>query len=205
MKSINCIIVDYDVGNIFSIRQAVEALGYRVEVTRDPKAISNASHVILPGVGAFSHAKSKLDDHGLSEVVREYSLNGGNLLGICVGMQLLFSESYEYGEHKGLGLIPGKVDAIKKRINHARVPLIGWQELMPSADTSVFDHIELPNFYFVHSYECLPEDPLCITSFVAAYGNKICASVKDRNTIGVQFHPEKSGESGLRFLHNFLK
>ena len=204
MSSNKSVLVDYGVGNIFSIKQAVEACGHDIELSRDPDKIKQASHVILPGVGAFSHAIEKLEGFGLAQPIREYSQNGGNLLGICVGMQLLFSKSYEYGEHDGLDLISGSVDNIKKRNGNMRVPIIGWQAVHTHDNTKMFEGVDVPNFYFVHSYECLPEDKNLISSHVQIGETNICTSISQGNTTGVQFHPEKSGKFGLKFFQNFI-
>lgn len=198
------LIVDYGVGNIFSINQAIKKCGYDVELSRDLQKIKDASHVILPGVGAFSYAKTKLDSFDLAEPIREYSQNGGNLLGICVGMQLLFSKSYEYGVHDGLNLISGTVDAVAKRNIDVRVPIIGWHKACVKEGARLFDGIDVPSFYFVHSYECLPEDEDVTSSYIQIGDATICASVVQGQTTGVQFHPEKSGVYGLKFLQNFL-
>ena len=204
MTQNKCLLVDYGVGNIFSITQAIEACGFDVELSSDVKKIRNASHVILPGVGAFSHAKDKLDAFQLTEPLRIFAQNGGFLLGICVGMQLLFSEGFEYGTHKGLNIIRGKVDSIKKRAPSMRVPVIGWQFVEVMTDNALFADIEKQNYYFVHSYECLPEDDGLVSGCVPLDDIEICASVTQGHVSGVQFHPEKSGAAGLKLLHNFM-
>lgn len=204
MKNKRCLLVDYGVGNIFSIRQAVEACGFSLELSRDPRKIRDASHVILPGVGAFSHAVKMLETFDLIETLREYSINGGKLLGICVGMQLLFSKSYEHGEHLGFNLIEGAVESVTNRNTDIRVPIIGWYPLLPTDREGLFGGIDKPHFYFVHSYECLPRNKDVVAGYVQLDKAKICASVVMENTVGVQFHPEKSGEAGLRFLSNFV-
>lgn len=204
MTKNKCLLVDYGVGNIFSITQAIKACGFDVELSNDAKKIRDASHVILPGVGAFSHAKDKLDAFELTEPIRQYAQNGGYLLGICVGMQLLFSEGFEYGTHPGLDIIKGKVDSIKKRASSSRVPVIGWQSVKVMKDNGLFADIEEQNYYFVHSYECLPEDYGLVSSCVRLNSIEICASITQGHVSGVQFHPEKSGVAGLKFLHNFM-
>ena len=204
MTQNKCLIIDYGVGNIFSITQAIEACGFDVELSRDPREISKASHVILPGVGAFAHAKEKLDANELTDPLVEYASSGGYLLGICVGMQLLFSRSFEYGLHKGLNIIEGDVDYIKARASTARVPVIGWQPLQGTKDSNLFANIAEPNYYFVHSFECLPDNDRLISSYVLIDNLKICSSVSQGSITGVQFHPEKSGVVGLQFLHNFM-
>lgn len=203
-KKKRCLLVDYGVGNVFSIRQAVEACGFNIELSKDSRKIKDASHVILPGVGAFSHAIKMLETFDLIDSIQEYSKNGGNLLGICVGMQLLFSKSYEHGEHLGLNIIDGEVASVKIRNSDIRVPIIGWHPLLLSDNSGVFDGIDKPNFYFVHSYECLPRNKDLVAGYTQFDQTEICASVVMENTVGVQFHPEKSGESGLRFLSNFV-
>jgi len=204
MTQNKCLLVDYGVGNIFSITQAIEACGFDVELSNDVKKIRDASHVILPGVGAFSHAKDKLDAFELTEPLRQYAQNGGFLLGICIGMQLLFSEGFEYGTHQGLDIIRGKVNSIKKRASSVRVPVIGWQSVKVTKDNALFADIEEQNYYFVHSYECLPEDDGLISGYMSLDDIQICASVTQEHVSGVQFHPEKSGAAGLKFLHNFM-
>lgn len=205
MRLNKCLLVNYGVGNIFSITQALNACGYDVEISRDPKKIREASHVIFPGVGAFSHAKEKLKAFELIEPLKEYAQSGGFLLGICVGMQLLFSKSFEYGEYSGLDIIEGNVENIKKRISNVRVPVIGWQNLNVIDNNTLFNEISEPNYYFVHSYECRPANCKNSSSYVQFYDIEICASVTQGNVSGVQFHPEKSGKSGLKLLDNFMK
>ena len=158
----------------------------------------------ITGVGAFAHAKEKLDAFELSEPLIDYASNGGYLLGICLGMQLLFSRSFEYGTHEGLNVIQGDVDCIKNRASTIRVPLIGWHPLHGVKDSNLFNNIDEQNYYFVHSFECLPKDDQLLSSYVLIDNLKICSSVSQGNISGVQFHPEKSGVAGLKFLNNFM-
>ena len=204
MTQSECLLIDYGVGNIFSITQAIEACGFNVKLSRDSKEIREATHVILPGVGAFAHAKEKLDAFELSEPLIDYASNGGYLLGICLGMQLLFSRSFEYGTHEGLNVIQGDVDCIKNRASTIRVPLIGWHPLHGVKDSNLFNDIDEQNYCFVHSFECLPKDDQLLSSYVLIDNLKICSSVSQGNISGVQFHPEKSGVAGLKFLNNFM-
>ena len=200
-----CIVVDYGVGNIFSIMKSIAAVGHEPELSRDPATIKNATHVILPGVGAFKHASDKLKNLGLNECLKQFSTDGGNLLGICVGMQLLFTKSFEGGTHTGLNLIEGEVREIKQRVKNIRTPIIGWQEITSKQTSFPLDSEHGKLFYHVHSFECFPKDESVITSTYKIQKQEVCSSVRKQNTIGVQFHPEKSGKNGLRFIKNFLE
>ena len=204
MTQSECLLIDYGVGNIFSITQAIEACGFKVKLSRDAKEIRHATHVILPGVGAFAHAKGKLDAFELSEPLKDYASSGGYLLGICLGMQLLFSRSFEYGSHEGLNIIQGDVNYIKNRAPTIRVPLIGWQPLQGVKDSKLFANIDEQNYYFVHSFECLPNNERLLSSYVQIDELEVCSSVSQGNISGVQFHPEKSGVAGLKLLNNFM-
>ncbi len=199
-------IVDYGVGNLFSLTASFRAIGAEVCVTSDAEVIKAADKIILPGVGAFEDAAKKLRESGLADVICEEAKNGKPLLGICLGMQLLFEKSYEYGEHEGLGLIPGNVrpiaDVIPKEL---KIPHIGWNALCLIGEKSpIFKYInEGDCVYFVHSYyatDCNEYVTSC-----AEYGAPLTASVASGNVYGCQFHPEKSGEVGLSILRAFVE
>ena len=196
-------IVDYGVGNLFSLRNAFAAIGVEAVVTSDPQVLRNAERIVLPGVGAFEDAAAKLHRSGLGQAVIEQAQGGKPLLGICLGMQMLFDKSYEYGEHDGLGLIPGSVRPIENRIPTGyKIPHIGWNALKFCQDSPLFKYIqEGDHVYFVHSYHA--ED--CESSIIAVseYGAPLTAAVARDNVFGCQFHPEKSGKVGLNILRAF--
>ena len=199
-------VVDYGVGNLFSIESSCSLLGAETAVTGDPEVLRKADRIILPGVGAFGDAADKLRATGLDRAVLEEAAAGKPLLGICLGMQLLFETGYEYGVHKGLGLIPGSVRAMEGTIPpELKIPQMGWNALrLKNGGGPLFRGIEEGGYvYFVHSYsaeECGPY----ITA-VTEYGRDITAAVQRDNVYGTQFHPEKSGSVGLRILKNFCE
>ncbi len=199
-------VIDYGVGNLFSIRSSFARIGAEVVVTADKKIIDNADRIMLPGVGAFCDAAARLRETGLGELVKEEVKKGKPVMGICLGMQLLFERSYEYGEHEGLGILKGQVIPMKGYVDPAlKVPHIGWNSL----------HIERENgkllkyckegdyVYYVHSYFASN----CKDSVVATseYSKPLTAAVERENVFGCQFHPEKSGEVGLNILRAFCE
>ena len=196
-------IVDYGVGNLFSLSSSLKALGLETEVTRDASRLRAADRIILPGVGAFGDAKAKLDDTGLVPVIREEAARKP-LLGICLGMQLLFEKSYEYGEHTGLGLIPGTVRPIAEVIpSNLKIPHMGWNALQFRGEKHpLFRYLKEGDYvYFVHSFyaaEC-EQDTIAVTE----YGALLTAAAARGNVMGCQFHPEKSGQVGLNILRAF--
>ncbi len=201
-------IVDYGVGNLFSLSSSLSALGEETAVTGEPAAILSADRVILPGVGAFGDAARKLRSTGLFGTVREVAASGRPLLGICLGMQLLFEKSCEFGEHEGLGLVPGEVRPIKDVIPaELPVPHIGWNSLSFPGDrprSPIFRYTEPGDYvYFVHSYYGAGAGE-CLTAFTE-YGAELTAAVQNGNVYGTQFHPEKSGPVGLRILRAFCE
>lgn len=199
-------IVDYGVGNLFSLKSSLEAIGAEVEVTGDTKKIENADKIILPGVGAFEDAAKKLRDTGLDKVVIGEAKKGKPIMGICLGMQLLLEKSYEYGEHKGLGLIKGEIRPISEVIpKELKIPHIGWNALHFKGEKSeIFKYIAEGDFvYFVHSYYGANCEKSVIAT--AEYGAELTAAVADKNVYGCQFHPEKSGEVGLKILKAFCE
>ena len=197
-------IVDYGVGNLFSLTSSFAAIGVEAEASGDPEALLKADRLVLPGVGAFGDAAKALRDSGLAEVVTEAASRGKPLLGICLGMQLLFDESYEYGVHPGLGLIPGQVRAISERIPaELKIPHIGWNALRFTGEACpIFRHTKEGAYvYFVHSYAAVGCEGN--TAAVTDYGASLTAAVWKDNVYGTQFHPEKSGRVGLDILRAF--
>lgn len=196
-------VIDYGVGNLFSLGSSLKAIGADAVVSKDPDVIRRADHVILPGVGAFGDAARKLRETGMHAVVKETAASGIPMLGICVGMQLLFDKSLEFGTHEGLGLIPGTVDAIEPRIGtELDVPHMGWNSLTYTAESKLFAGIPEHSFvYFVHSYAAFDCGPY--VTAVTEYGIELTAAAEKGNVFGTQFHPEKSGETGLSILKNF--
>lgn len=198
-------IIDYGVGNLFSLQSSLRYIGAEVEVTADEEKIRNADKLILPGVGAFSDAAAKLRATGLDKVIKEEAAKGKELMGICLGMQLLFEKSYEYGEHEGLGLLKGTVIPMENTIpSQLKIPHIGWNRLKFQKDSPLLRYIkENDCVYFVHSYYAVD----CEESLLATtdYGKEMTAAVELRNIKGCQFHPEKSGQVGLDILRGFCE
>ncbi len=196
-------IIDYGVGNLFSLESSFKAIGEDVIVTADKAEIEKADKILLPGVGAFRDAANKLRTSGLDKVIKAEVLKGKPLLGICLGMQLLFGKSYEYGVHEGLGLIKGSVKPIADAITtDLKIPHIGWNELLFTKPSPIFATLPAnPFVYFVHSFYATD----CNDSVIAntEYGAPLTAAVQYKNVFGCQFHPEKSGEIGLKILKAF--
>ena len=199
-------IVDYGVGNLFSLESSFAKIGAKVVVSSDEAVIRSADKIILPGVGAFGDAAEKLRNSGLGDVVVDEAKKGKPVMGICLGMQLLFEKSFEYGEHEGLGLLHGSVVPMKGVIHEdLKIPHIGWNALdFTSKESKLFRFIKNGDFvYFVHSYfatDC-DEDVIAYTE----YGANLCAAVERGNVFGCQFHPEKSGDVGLEILRGFCE
>ena len=198
-------IVDYGVGNLFSLNSSFAAIGVETVVTADPEVLRAADKIILPGVGAFEDAAWKLRESGLAELLIELAGKGKPLMGICLGMQLLFEKSYEYGEHEGLGLIPGNVRSIADVIpGDLKIPHIGWNALRLRGESPLFSGIrEGDCVYFVHSFYAADCDESVIAT--AEYGAELTAAVAKGNVYGCQFHPEKSGPVGLAILSAFAR
>ncbi len=194
-------IVDYGMGNLHSVSQALERLGSTWIVTDSKEVIMNADGVILPGVGAFGDAMEHLKSTGLDKAVVAYAQTGKPLLGICLGMQLLFTVSEEHGTHQGLNILPGSVKKLKHK---TRVPHMGWNKLMINQPSVLFEGVEAGHVYFVHSYHVLPEEPSDLLATVD-YEGEVTAIVGRNNVYGMQFHPEKSGSTGTELLKHFTK
>ncbi|MBX7149494.1 imidazole glycerol phosphate synthase subunit HisH [bacterium] len=195
-------VIDYEMGNLKSVSKALESQGASVTVTRDPSVIKNASKIVLPGVGAYGMCMDNLKKFGLVEVIKESIASGKRFLGICLGLQLLFEESEEFGPIQGLGVLKGKV---KKFKGDLKVPQIGWNTVNAKKGSTLFKDIENNSrFYFVHSYYVEPQDKSLIAS-TTPYGIEYCSSVEKDNIVAVQFHPEKSQATGLKMLKNFVE
>lgn len=199
------VIIDYGVGNLFSLVSSLKKIGEEAIVSSDKDIISQADRIILPGVGAFGDAIAKLNGSGLSDIIMEEVSKGKPLLGICLGMQLLFEKSFEYGENKGLGLIKGEIRALSEVIpNNLKIPHMGWNGLHFKKKSPIFEGlVKGDEVYFVHSFAGF----YCEESLTATveYGIEVTATVNNKNVYGMQFHPEKSGEKGLEILKNFCR
>ena len=203
-------VVDYGVGNIFSVRRALESVGAEVVLTSDVERISDADRLVLPGVGAFSDGMRELRERGLVNVLRAYGESGRPMLGICLGMQLLGSSSTEFGMHEGLGLIPGSVVQIPRYTTTdqpQRVPSIGWCQLHTHKHVRDDDVIgnRCEYVYMVHSYHLRTDDPVHTTHSYDYGGHQLTAAIRLGKVWGTQFHPEKSGTVGLRMLASWVK
>ncbi len=198
-------IIDYGVGNLFSLVSSLGYLGIEAKLVSTEREIRECERIILPGVGAFGDAAKALSKNGLNEVIKAVAKEGKPLMGICLGMQLLFEKGYEFGEHDGLGLIPGTVVPIEPIVNGNKIPHIGWNGLSLSENKGdIYKYTEDGDFvYFVHSYhaEC-PKEYITATT---EYGGILTASVQNGNVMGAQYHPEKSGDIGLMILKSFCE
>jgi glutamine amidotransferase len=200
-------IIDYGMGNLRSVQKGFEKAGFEAVVTSDPKAILEAERIVLPGVGAFRDCMKNLEQGGFIDPILKVINEGRPFLGICLGLQLLFSESEEFGLHRGLGLIPGRVlrfpAGMTREGEELKVPHMGWNSLSIKLCDGLFNGIpDGAYFYFVHSYYVMPEDPSVIAA-TTDYGMEFCSSVRKDNIVATQFHPEKSQERGLAILRNF--
>ena len=199
------VIVDYGVGNLFSLKSSLKKIGVKAVVSGDKAVIESATKIILPGVGAFGDASKKLQETGLDKVIINMAKKGVPVMGICLGMQLLFDRSFEYGEHQGLGLISGEIRPISEVIpKNYKVPHIGWNALNFKKNSVLHKYIKEGDYvYFVHSFYATN----CFCSVVATseYGHELTATVESGNVYGCQFHPEKSGDVGLNILKAFCE
>jgi len=201
-------IIDYDMGNLRSVEKAFEAVGHRAVVTRQRQVIGDASHVVLPGVGAFGDCMRNLESYDLIDPIRQSIASGKPFLGICLGLQLLFTESEEFGSHKGLNVLPGKVvrfrsQQTEKDLEPLKIPHMGWNAIRMKKPSRLLDGLgEDAYMYFVHSYYVVPEQK-DIVSTATEYGGSFVSSIARDNIFGCQFHPEKSQAGGLKMLKNF--
>jgi glutamine amidotransferase len=206
------VVVDYDLGNLFSVCRALENVGGAPTVSGDPDQILGAERVLLPGVGAFANGMNGLRERGLIEPLKHFAKTGRPLLGVCLGMQLLLSVGEEFGEYEGIGLIPGRVKKLEPHDaagQALKLPHIGWNSLRPEGDGWARTPLEglAPDspVYFVHSYAPQPERPGDALASCEYGATRFCAAVRRDNVSGCQFHPEKSGPAGLAILARFLK
>ena len=199
-------IIDYKMGNLGSVRNAVEKMGGKPEIVTGPEEIRKFDRIILPGVGAFPDAMAHLKEVGMDKALKEFAESGKALMGTCLGMQLLFESSEEFGETKGLGFIPGKVvkfdtDKFDRKL---KIPHMGWNELFVKKDTPIFEGLPREFYlYFVHSYHVITDEEYIIGS--TYYGYEFTSAVQKDNIFGFQPHPEKSHDNGLKIIENFLK
>lgn len=197
-------VIDYGAGNLRSVLHALKHLGaVDVHLARSPEDLNGADKLILPGVGAFGAGMAQLREQGLVEAIRAAVAAGTPYLGICLGMQFLFEQSDEMGVHDGLGILSGRVTRFENRPN-LKVPHMGWNQIEVQRESALFTDLPAPSYaYFVHSYYCVPTYPSDISATVT-YGEPFCVAVQRDNIYGVQFHPEKSQQTGLRLLQNYL-
>lgn len=210
----NVLVVDYGMGNLYSIGRALEHVGASVRFNDAPESIKKADRLVLPGVGAFADGMRGLEEHGLIEPLKEYMAERRPFLGICLGMQLLFDVSEEFGEHRGLSILPGRVVAVPSTDAHGKphkIPHMGWSILCHSADRSQWDRTVLAgvdedaSVYFVHSFMAVPASESLRLADTYYNGRRISAVVQSGTVYGCQFHPERSGKVGLRILAAFLE
>ena len=199
-------IIDYGMGNLRSVQKAFERVGHQAVITREPRAIKQADRVVLPGVGAFGDCMNNLRRYGLENPIREAIDGGKPFLGICLGLQLLFTESEEFGTHKGLNILPGKITRFPASANHSmklKVPHMGWNTISVCQSAPLLQGIDSgSHVYFVHSFFVEPDD-LDMVCTMTDYGQPFVSSVWKDNIFASQFHPEKSQRVGLRLFHNF--
>lgn len=196
-------IIDYKAGNLFSVKNAFDKLGVDTIITSDVDVIKNADKLLLPGVGAFENAMNHLQELKLDKLIVDEVKSGKLFLGICLGMQLLFNSSEEYGYHEGLNILDGKI--IHFNFKHAlKVPHMGWNSITNCKDTKLFSDLENQFVYFVHSYHLVTENK-DYKKIMTNYGYDFCSAIEYKNIFATQFHPEKSGEVGLSILNKFSK
>lgn len=198
-------IIDYNIGNLASVYNACKLIDQKAVIVNDPSEVNKYDRVILPGVGAYGDAMEYLNKTGMGNAVLEFAKSGKPMLGICLGMQLLFESSEEFGSHEGLGLIEGKVisfDKTKMDMENHKVPHMGWNKIF-TKQNKLFEGLENPYLYFVHSYHVITEDKYTIGT--THYGYDFASAVQKDNIYGFQPHPEKSHDNGIQILRNFIK
>ena len=198
-------IIDYNMGNLASVYNACKLIGVKADIVSDPKSVQKYDRMILPGVGAFADAMEHLKSTGMLEAVKQFAASGKPMIGICLGMQLLFDSSEEFGNTDGLGLIPGKVvsfDKTRMDMDDHKVPHVGWNKLF-TKPSHLFNELENPYLYFVHSFHAVTDDKYVIGT--THYGYDFASAVNKDNIYGFQPHPEKSHDNGIQILKNFME
>jgi len=196
------VVIDYGAGNLRSVANAIARLGYQPRITGDPTEVANAGAVILPGVGAAADTMANLKRLGMAQVIGQLITEGRPLFGVCVGLQVLFTSTEEGGGHECLGIIPGQVRRLPSGL---KIPHMGWNQLKQIVSHPIFEGIpDEANFYFVHSYYVEPEDRSLVAG-ETEYGVRLCSAIARGNLVATQFHPERSGEIGLKLYDNFIK
>jgi len=196
-------IVDYNMGNLASVKNAFEKINAKAEIVRDADKLKDYDKLIFPGVGAFGDAMEHLRETNLDVAMKEFVKSGKYVLGVCLGMQLLFEKSYEFGEHKGLGLIKGEVVKFNKKSHTHKIPHMGWNKMFFTKKSPLFEGLDEPYLYFVHSYHVVCDEEYVIGKTI--YGYEFVSAVNIDNIFGFQPHPEKSHNAGLKVLENFVK
>jgi len=196
-------IVNYGIGNLQSVKNSLDFLNIPNAIINKPEEINNFDKIILPGVGAFGAAMEKLNSLGFAGEIKKFASENKPILGICLGMQLLFDEGYEHGRHKGLGLVEGKVLPFNEKVKDLPLPQIGWNNITKENISPLLENVESnSSFYFVHSFYCEPEEKYIVAAN-SDYGIKFASIIHKKNIFGCQFHPEKSQSAGLQILKNF--
>ena len=196
-------IVDYNMGNLASVANAFKKIGTKAEIIKDADKLKNYDKLIFPGVGAFGDAMKHLKETNLDEAMKEFIKSGKYVLGVCLGMQLLFERSEEFGNHKGLGIIEGEVIKFDKNKMQEKIPHMGWNKMFFKRKTALFEGLENPYLYFVHSYHIICDEKYVIGKTI--YGYEFVSAVNKDNVFGFQPHPEKSHNAGLKILENFVR
>jgi glutamine amidotransferase len=197
-------IVDYNMGNLASVKNAFDKIGADAEIVGDAEKLKNYDKLIFPGVGAFGDAMEHLKKTGMDEAIKEFIKSGRYVLGVCLGMQLLFEKSEEFGKHKGLGVIEGEVVRFDEtRVGNHKIPHMGWNKMFFTKNTPFFEELNNPYLYFVHSYHVVCDEKYVIGKTI--YGYEFVSAVNKENVFGFQPHPEKSHNAGLKILKNFVK
>jgi glutamine amidotransferase len=197
-------IVDYNMGNLASVKNAFDKIGADAEIVGDAEKLKNYDKLIFPGVGAFGDAMEHLKKTGMDEAIKEFIKSGRYVLGVCLGMQLLFEKSEEFGKHKGLGVIEGEVVRFDEtRVGNHKIPHMGWNKMFFTKNTPLFEELNNPYLYFVHSYHVVCDEKYVIGKTI--YGYEFVSAVNKENVFGFQPHPEKSHNAGLKILKNFVK
>jgi glutamine amidotransferase len=197
-------IVDYKMGNLASVKNAFEKIGAKAEIVKDADKLKNYDKLIFPGVGAFGDAMKHLKETDLDEAMREFINSGKYVLGVCLGMQLLFERSEEFGNYEGLGIIEGEVKRFdKNKMKNHKIPHMGWNKMFFAKKTPLFEELDNPYLYFVHSYHVICNEKYVIGKTI--YGYEFVSAVNKDNVFGFQPHPEKSHNAGLKILENFVR